>query len=247
MSKQVISTPKAPAAIGPYSQALRIGNLIFVSGQIPLDPATGQLVGKDIARQTERVLKNLAAILEAAGSNLDRAVKTTVYLRDLNDFSGMNEVYAGFLGASPPARATVQVARLPRDVAIEIDLIAEAWPRSSAAGLFRFLNFSRTDTRRADAKGLMGAVDDGANAPQVGIPAPRADVVSVTDPVSELGSFPANFANLSHSNTSPKYQNCKKRTAFYQIILPLAIPSGIKEQSSYSAESRATMFTCMVC
>lgn len=126
MSKQVISTPKAPAAIGPYSQALRVGNLIFVSGQIPLDPATGQIVGGDIARQTERVLKNLAAILEAAGSNLERAVKTTVYLRDLNDFSGMNEVYAGFFGASPPARATVQVARLPRDVAIEIDLIAEA-------------------------------------------------------------------------------------------------------------------------
>ena len=125
MSKEAIRTAAAPAAIGPYAQAIRAGNLLFVSGQIPLDPATGQLVDGDIAVQTERVLKNLAAILEAAGSSLARVLKTTVYLRDLEDFGKMNAVYARFLGENPPARATVQVARLPRDAAVEIDLIAE--------------------------------------------------------------------------------------------------------------------------
>ena len=125
MSKEAISTARAPAAIGPYAQAIRAGNLLFVSGQIPLDPATGQMVDGDIAVQTERVLKNLAAILEAAGSSLARVLKTTVYLRDLEDFAKMNTVYAKFLGENPPARATVQVARLPRDAAVEIDLIAE--------------------------------------------------------------------------------------------------------------------------
>jgi len=125
VSKEAIRTAAAPAAIGPYAQAIRAGNLLFVSGQIPLDPATGQLVDGDIAVQTERVLKNLAAILEAAGSSLARVLKTTVYLRDLEDFGEMNAVYARFLGEDPPARATVQVARLPRDAAVEIDLTAE--------------------------------------------------------------------------------------------------------------------------
>ena len=125
MSKQAISTAQAPAAIGPYSQAIRSGNLIFVSGQIPLDPATGQLVEGDAAVQTERVLRNLAAILEAAGSSLARVLKTTVYLKDLGDFGKMNQVYARFLGDCPPARATVEVARLPREVLVEIDLVAE--------------------------------------------------------------------------------------------------------------------------
>jgi 2-iminobutanoate/2-iminopropanoate deaminase len=120
-----IQTAHAPAAIGPYAQAVRAGNLLFVSGQIPLDPATGQMVTGDITVQTERVLKNLAAILEAGGSDLARVLKTTVYLRDLEDFGKMNAVYAKFLGEDPPARATVQVARLPRDAAVEIDLIAE--------------------------------------------------------------------------------------------------------------------------
>jgi 2-iminobutanoate/2-iminopropanoate deaminase len=121
----LIQTAAAPAALGPYAQAVRAGNLVFVSGQIPLDPATGQLVGGDITVQTERVLKNLAALLEAAGSSLARVLKTTVYLRDLEDFGQMNVVYAKFLGEAPPARSTVQVARLPRDAAVEIDLIAE--------------------------------------------------------------------------------------------------------------------------
>ena len=125
MSKDVIATPQAPAAIGPYSQAVRCGNLIFVSGQIPLDPATGRMVEGDISVQTERVLKNLGAILEAAGSGLARALKATVYLRDLEEFGKMNEVYARFFGDRPPARATVQVARLPRDARVEIDVIAE--------------------------------------------------------------------------------------------------------------------------
>ena len=125
MSKMPIQTAQAPAAIGPYAQAVRAGNLLFVSGQIPLDPATGQMVAGDMTVQTERVLKNLAAILEAAGSSLSRVLKTTVYLRDLEDFGKMNAVYAKFLGEDPPARATVQAARLPRDAAVEIDLIAE--------------------------------------------------------------------------------------------------------------------------
>ena len=125
MSKDVISTPHAPAAIGPYSQAVRSGNLLFLSGQIPLDPATGQIIAGDIAAQTERVLKNLAAILEAAGSDLNKVLKTTVYLKDLAEFGKMNEVYGKFFEEKPPARATVEVSRLPRDAAIEIDLVAE--------------------------------------------------------------------------------------------------------------------------
>jgi 2-iminobutanoate/2-iminopropanoate deaminase len=125
VSKDVISTPRAPAAIGPYSQAVRSGNLLFLSGQIPLDPATGQLVEGNISLQTERVLKNLAAVLEAAGSSLEKVLKTTVYLRDITEFGRMNEVYGKFFGEKPPARATVEVARLPRDSAIEIDLVAE--------------------------------------------------------------------------------------------------------------------------
>ena len=125
MSKTVISTAAAPAAIGPYSQAIRTGDLLFVSGQIPLDPATGQLLAGDVRAQTRQVLKNLAAILEAGGSSLGRVVKTTVYLRDLGEFAAMNEVYAEFFGEQPPARATVQVARLPRDAAVEIEVVAE--------------------------------------------------------------------------------------------------------------------------
>ena len=124
--REPVSTPNAPAAIGPYSQAIRASGFLFVSGQIPLDPATGILVGGSIADQTRRVLQNLAAILEAAGSSFDRVVKTTVYLQDMAEFAAMNEVYATFFPTPAPARATVQAARLPRDVKVEIDLIAIA-------------------------------------------------------------------------------------------------------------------------
>ncbi len=125
MPKIVVSTSNAPAAIGPYSQAVRSGSLLFISGQIPIDPVTSQVVVGGIEVQTDRVLRNLAAILEAAGSSLAKVLKTTVYLRDLEDFGRMNEVYAKFFGDVPPARATVQVSRLPRDVSVEIDLVAE--------------------------------------------------------------------------------------------------------------------------
>ncbi len=124
MPRTAVSTPHAPAAIGPYSQAIRAGDLLFVSGQIPLDPATGQLVADDIRAQTERVLTSIGEILKAAGSSLDAVVRTTVFLADLNEFTAMNEVYARFFTTPAPARATVQVSRLPRDVRIEIDVIA---------------------------------------------------------------------------------------------------------------------------
>jgi 2-iminobutanoate/2-iminopropanoate deaminase len=119
-----ISTPAAPAAIGPYSQAIRAGDFLFVSGQIPLDPATGTLVGNGIVEQTHRVLQNLDAILQAAGSSFAAVVKTTVYLADMSEFATMNEIYATYFPAPAPARATVQAARLPRDVRVEIDVIA---------------------------------------------------------------------------------------------------------------------------
>jgi 2-iminobutanoate/2-iminopropanoate deaminase len=124
-----IRTDRAPQAIGPYTQAVKTDSangLVFASGQIPLDPETMQIVDGGIRAQTERVLKNLEAVLEAAGTSLDRVVKTTVYLADLNDFTAMNEVYATFFTANPPARSTVQAARLPRDARVEIDVIALA-------------------------------------------------------------------------------------------------------------------------
>jgi 2-iminobutanoate/2-iminopropanoate deaminase len=128
MSKAVIATDAAPAAIGPYSQGIRAGNLVFTAGQIALDPVTQLVVAPGITEQTNRVLENLKAILEAAGTSLARVVKATVYLKDFNDFAAMNEVYRIYLapeGVVPPARTTVEVARLPKDVLVEIDLIAE--------------------------------------------------------------------------------------------------------------------------
>lgn len=122
--KKRILTAEAPKAIGPYSQAIAAHGFLFLSGQIPLDPATNALVAGDVAAQTERVLKNLEAILKAAGASLGQVVKTTVYLADLNDFVAMNEVYARFFPEEPPARATVECSRLPRDVRVEIDAIA---------------------------------------------------------------------------------------------------------------------------
>ena len=126
--KDVVKTNAAPGALGPYSQAIVAGGMVYCAGQIPLDPATGNLVSGGIAQQTEQVLRNLRAVLKAAGSDLDRAVKTTVFLKSMNDFAAMNEVYgrADHFGAMPPARSTVEVARLPRDVLVEIEVIALA-------------------------------------------------------------------------------------------------------------------------
>ena len=124
--RDALTTPNAPAAIGPYSQAIKAAGLLFVSGQIPLDPSSGALVDGGVAEQTHRVLKNLGAILEAAGLSFDRVVKTTVYLADMTEFAAMNAVYAEYFPPPAPARATIQAARLPRDVRVEIDLIAIA-------------------------------------------------------------------------------------------------------------------------
>ncbi len=123
---EIIQTAQAPAAIGPYSQAIKANGLIFCSGQIPLDPATMQIIEGDIMAQTERVLLNAQAVLEAAGSSLSSVVKTTVFIKDMNDFAEMNAVYGKFFDASKPARSTVEVARLPRDVKVEIEVIALA-------------------------------------------------------------------------------------------------------------------------
>lgn len=124
--RDVISTAGGPKAIGPYSQAIKANEFLFVSGQVPLDPQTQQIVEGDIGRQTERVLENLKAIVEAAGSALERVVKTTVYLKDLGDFAAMNVVYGRYFPSNPPARATVEVTRLPKEARIEIELIALA-------------------------------------------------------------------------------------------------------------------------
>ena len=122
--REIIKTESAPAAIGPYSQAVRAGGFIFASGQIPLDPKTGEFVAGGVAEQTEQVMRNLSAVLEAAGSGMERIVKTTVFLADMNDFAAMNEVYGRYFKENPPARATVQAARLPRDARVEIEAIA---------------------------------------------------------------------------------------------------------------------------
>ena len=122
--KQVILTDRGPKPIGPYSQAVRSNGFLFVSGQVALDPKSGEFVGTDIRQQTERTLQNLKAILEAAGVSLSHVVKTTVFLKDMNDFTAMNETYARYFTAAPPARSTVQAARLPKDALVEIDVIA---------------------------------------------------------------------------------------------------------------------------
>ena len=124
MQKTVVRAPTAAPAIGPYSPAVRAGNLLFLSGQIPLDPATGQLVEGDIRAQTTRVLQNLGELLQAGGAEFAHVVRTTIFLADMNDFAVVNEIYASFFSEPYPARATVQVARLPKDVRVEIDAIA---------------------------------------------------------------------------------------------------------------------------
>lgn len=124
--REVVSTPDAPKAIGPYSQAIKAGGFVFTAGQVAIDPATGQVVPGDVAAQTERVMKNLAAILQAAGSGFEQVVRCTVFLKSMNDFTAMNEVYGRYFTAAPPARSTVEVARLPKDVLVEIDVTALA-------------------------------------------------------------------------------------------------------------------------
>jgi 2-iminobutanoate/2-iminopropanoate deaminase len=126
-AKQAVSTKEAPAAIGPYSQAVRVGSFLYTSGQVALDPASGALVAGDVAEQTVRVIENLKAVLAAAGANLTQVVKTTVFLKNIGDFAAMNEVYGRYFAAEdviPPARSTVEVARLPKDALVEIEIIA---------------------------------------------------------------------------------------------------------------------------
>jgi 2-iminobutanoate/2-iminopropanoate deaminase len=122
--REVVCTKDAPQAIGPYSQAIKANGFVFTSGQIALDPSTQQVVVGDVAAQTERVLRNLSEILEAAGSGLGKVVRSTVFLKDMNDFAAVNQVYAKYFSSAPPARSTVEVARLPKDVLVEIDVIA---------------------------------------------------------------------------------------------------------------------------
>jgi len=124
--REVIATKDAPQAIGPYSQAIKAAGMVFCSGQIALDPATGAIAGSDVAHQTERVLQNIAAVLAAAGSGLERVVKTTVFLKNMGDFVAMNEVYGRYFKTAPPARSTVEAARLPKDALVEIEVIALA-------------------------------------------------------------------------------------------------------------------------
>lgn len=122
--RQVISTTDGPKAIGPYSQAIKANGFVFISGQVAIDPANQQVISGDVAAQTDRVLKNLSGILKAAGSNLEKVVRSTVFLKNMGDFAAMNEVYGKYFTVDPPARSTVEVARLPKDVLVEIDVIA---------------------------------------------------------------------------------------------------------------------------
>jgi 2-iminobutanoate/2-iminopropanoate deaminase len=124
LRREPVKTSNAPAALGPYSQAIKVGDFVYTSGQVAIDPATGELIGGGIAEQTDRVLKNVSAVLEAAGSSLEQVVKTLVFLADMNDFAAMNEVYGKFFPGAPPARSTVQAARLPKDARVEIEAVA---------------------------------------------------------------------------------------------------------------------------
>lgn len=124
MSRAVVATQKAPAAIGPYSQAIKANGFVFTSGQIPLSPATGALAATDIEGQTRQVMENLAEVLKAAGTDFSKVVKTTIFLADMNDFAKVNEIYASYFPKDPPARSTIQVARLPKDAKVEIEMVA---------------------------------------------------------------------------------------------------------------------------
>jgi 2-iminobutanoate/2-iminopropanoate deaminase len=122
--REIVATEHGPKAIGPYSQAVKANGFVFTAGQVALDPATGSMVGTEIKAQTERVMENLKGIVEAAGSSLHKVVKTTVFLKDMNDFAAMNEIYARYFPSAPPARSTVEVARLPKDACVEIEVVA---------------------------------------------------------------------------------------------------------------------------
>lgn len=122
--REIVATELGPKAIGPYSQAVKVNGFVFTAGQVALDPETGSMVGSEIKSQTERVMQNLKGIVEAAGSSLEKVVKTTVFLKDMNDFAAMNEIYARYFSSTPPARSTVEVARLPKDARVEIEVIA---------------------------------------------------------------------------------------------------------------------------
>ncbi len=124
LTREVVSTDEAPKAIGPYSQAIKANGFVFISGQVAIDPSTQQVITGDVAAQTDRVVKNLSAILKASGSGLEKVVRSTVFLKNMGDFTAMNEVYGKYFSAAPPARSTVEVARLPKDVLVEIDVIA---------------------------------------------------------------------------------------------------------------------------
>jgi len=133
--KKIISTAEAPAAIGPYSQAVRVGSTLYCAGQIPLDPKTGQIVSQDITEQTRRVMQNIAAVLQAAGSSFDQVVKTTIFLTDFADFQTVNEIYGSYFKSEPPARSTVQVAALPKNARVEIEVIAVDAGTSGGGGV----------------------------------------------------------------------------------------------------------------
>lgn len=124
MEKQIVKTDKAPGAIGPYSQGVKVGNFVFTSGQLPMDPVSGELINDDIRKATARALDNVKAILEQSGTSMDKVVKTLIFLKDLNDFAAVNEVYATYFSSNPPARSCVEVAKLPKDAKIEIEAIA---------------------------------------------------------------------------------------------------------------------------
>lgn len=124
LHKEVVSTGRAPAAIGPYSQAVRVGGFVYTSGQIPIDPATGEVVAGDVKLQTERVIENLKNLLQDSGSSLESVIKTTVFIKDMNDFSTVNEVYSRYFSQNPPARSCVEVSRLPKDARVEIEAVA---------------------------------------------------------------------------------------------------------------------------
>ena len=201
MPKKHINSPDAPKPIGPYSQAVISGGLLFASGQIPIDPATGNLIEGDIAAQTERVIKNLLAVLKEAKMGPENVVKTTVFLASMADFPKMNEVYEKYLGKEPPARSTVQAGGLPKGAKIEIDLIA-ALGRGSRRLLDRgrLGHLAGAEAARADAQPTLDARHHRADPLQIRVEPAVCHVVGVADPVPGQRSLAADVATLSHKS-----------------------------------------------